>query len=353
MHEITVNLHMHTVYSDGHGTHQDLIDAAFKAGVDAIIVTDHNIWVQGLEQVHERDGQRLVVLIGEEVHHQARDPQKNHLLVFGAEREMASFASDPQELITQVRKSGGLCFLAHPVDPPAPKFNQDDLSWVSWDVRGYTGIELWNAMTEFKSHLSGYLPAIRYSLNFEQVAHGPFPDTLKLWDKLLATGQPVVAVGGSDAHALPGSLGPIKATLFPYEKHFRAVNTHLLLDQPLTGTLAKDKKAIYAALAAGHAFIGYDLPAPTHGFHFNAHAEDRTYTMGDRVDPDQSITLQIGLPRASECRLVHNGEVIRASQKRNALVHKVEAPGIYRVEAYLHYKGKRRGWIFSNPIYIL
>jgi hypothetical protein len=33
-------------------------------------------------------------------------------------------------------------------------------------------------------------------------------------------------------------------------------------------------------------------------------------------------------------------------------VHKVESPGVYRVEAYIEFKGKRRGWIFSNPIYV-
>lgn len=352
MHEITINLHMHTRYSDGHGSHADLAQAAITAGLDAIIVTDHNIWVQGIEKYHKEDGGKVLMLIGEEVHDQARQPQKNHLLVIGAEQEMSTYAPDPQNLINQVRAAGGMCFLAHPFDPPAPKFNQEDLSWVSWDVTGFNGIELWNAMTEFKSHLSGYLPAIRYALNFEQVAHGPFPQTLELWDELLAQGQPVVAVGGSDAHALPESLGPIKATLFPYEDHFRAVNTHLFLEKPLTGTVTQDKRLIYDALAAGHAFIGYDLPASTKGFRFTAHTRDKTYIMGDQIDPDKSITLQIKLPHSAECLLKKDGEVIRSSRKRDTLVHKVEEPGVYRVEVYLQFKGKRRGWIFSNPIYV-
>ncbi|HCR71516.1 MAG TPA: histidinol-phosphatase, partial [Anaerolineae bacterium] len=38
MHEITINLHMHTRYSDGSGTHKDIATAAFKAGVDVVIV---------------------------------------------------------------------------------------------------------------------------------------------------------------------------------------------------------------------------------------------------------------------------------------------------------------------------
>jgi hypothetical protein len=352
MNELVINLHMHTIYSDGTGTHAELAEAAINAGLDAIIVTDHNIWVQGIEGYHGDDEQKVLMLIGEEVHDQGRDPQKNHLLIFGAEKELATFAPNPQTLINQVKKSGGICFLAHPVDPEAPKFNQADLSWVSWEVNGFTGIELWNAMTEFKSLLTGYPAAIRYAFNFGQVAHGPFPDTLKKWDELLSKGSPVVAVGGSDAHAMHKTLGPISRVLFPYQNHFLAVNTHLLTPAPLSGKLENDKRMIYDSLANGHAFIGYDLPAPTKGFRFSAHLKDTQAVMGDTIKAGESTTLQIRLPRPAECHLLKDGEVVRSSWKRETLVHKVEEPGVYRVEVYLEYKGKRRGWIFSNPIYI-
>ena len=32
--------------------------------------------------------------------------------------------------------------------------------------------------------------------------------------------------------------------------------------------------------------------------------------------------------------------------------HITTEPGVYRVEVYIPYRGKRRAWIFSNPIYI-
>jgi hypothetical protein len=352
MRELVINLHMHTIYSDGTGEHNDLAEAAIKAGLDAIIVTDHNVWVQGTEGYYGDENQRVLVLIGEEIHDQAREPQKNHLLVFGAEKELSTYASDPQTLINQVRSNGGICFLAHPIDPEAPKFNQKDLSWVSWDVHGFTGIELWNAMTEFKSLLTGYGPAIKYSFNFEEVAHGPFPDTLKKWDELLSHGSPVVAVGGSDAHMMKRSLGPIQRILFPYEQHFQAVNTHVLIPEPLSGNVNVDKRLIYEALAGGHAFVGYDLPASTKGFRFTAHTKDQQAIMGDTVDAKESITFQIKLPLSTECHLLKDGEIIRSSWKRESMVHKVESPGVYRVEAYIEFKGKRRGWIFSNPIYV-
>ena len=54
MQELVINLHMHTTYSDGHGTHADLAEAALRAGLDAIIVTDHNVWVNGIEGYRQK-----------------------------------------------------------------------------------------------------------------------------------------------------------------------------------------------------------------------------------------------------------------------------------------------------------
>ena len=59
----------------------------------------------------------LLLLVGEEVHDQDRDPQKNHLLVFNANRDLSHLADDPQTLINGVNDVGGLSFIAHPRDP--------------------------------------------------------------------------------------------------------------------------------------------------------------------------------------------------------------------------------------------
>ena len=103
MHEIVVNLHMHTTYSDGHGSHADIAEAALRSGLDAVIVTDHNVWVNGPQDYYKNGDQKVLMLIGEEIHDQARDPQKNHLLVFGAEKELATLASDPRHLLAAFR----------------------------------------------------------------------------------------------------------------------------------------------------------------------------------------------------------------------------------------------------------
>ncbi len=352
MHEIIVNLHMHTTYSDGAGTHASIVKAALKAGLDAVITTDHNVLVNGPSGYYEEDGKRTLLIIGEEVHDQTLQPAKNHLLVFGTTKEVATLASEPQELIDAVSEMGGLTFIAHPVDPAAPVFGEPDISWESWDVSNITGIELWNAMSEFKSLLTNKFRALVYALNPARFATGPFPAAVKRWDNLLTQGKRIVAIGGSDAHAFSARLGPLRRVLFPYEFHFRAINTHILLTEELRGEASHDTRLILDALRQGHAFIGYDLPAPTRGFRFTAHGKDGRVWMGDELFLCDGVTLQINLPLRTECRLIKDGETIKIWNKREVCTYITREPGVYRVEVYIHFLGKRRGWIFSNPIYI-
>ena len=351
MPEIVVNLHMHTRYSDGTGSHQDIARAALRAGLDAVIVTDHNVLVCGMEGYVADGPRKVLMLIGEEVHDSGRVPQKNHLLVFGAEQEMATRAFEPATLLKAVRDAGGLSFLAHPYDPAAPVFGEHDISWIDWSVSGFTGLELWNGLSELKTVLHSRLHGIIYAFFPSLLARGPIPAALRKWDELLRQGR-VVAVGGSDAHALHLHMGSLRRVIYPYEFHFRAINTHLLLPTPLTGEVATDKHLIYDALAAGHCFIGYDLPMSTRTFTFNATGRESTALMGDEIPAKGGVTLQAHIPTLADIRLIQDGRLIQRTRNGYALTHLTTQPGVYRIEVYRRFRGLKRGWIFSNPIYV-
>ncbi|HET6846849.1 MAG TPA: CehA/McbA family metallohydrolase [Anaerolineales bacterium] len=349
--EILVNLHMHTRYSDGSGSHEDLARAAVRQGVDAILVTDHNIRVAAMERYYVENNRRVLILVGEELHNRSALPQKNHLLVFGAGRELAPFAEDLQSLLHAARLAGGLCFVAHPVDPPATAFHEPDISWEANFTQEIAGLELWNGFSELKAHLPTRLHGLFYAFFPRLMAQGPLPTALQLWDRLLRE-RSVVAIGGSDAHALNMRAGPVRRTVFPYDYHFRAVNTHVLVDESLSGVASQDAKAIYAALASGRCFIGYDLPAPTRGFRFVAHAAGVDAPMGSTVDVAGGATLHVWTPQNCELLLLRNGRPVGSTRHSQALTHRVVEPGTYRVEAYRRYAGRRRAWIISNPIYV-
>lgn len=352
MHEIVINLHMHTRYSDGTGSHKDIAQAAINTGLDVVIVTDHNVLVQGMEGYYRFGLSRVLLLIGQEVHDQDRDPQKNHLLIFNTNRDLSTLADNPQTLIDGVRDAGGICFIAHPNDPEAKAFNETDISWEAWDVQNFTGIELWNGLSELKTVVSTKLHGAFYAFLPQFIGRHPIPETVQRWDDLLASGRRVVAIGGSDAHALHMHMGPIHRTIFPYAFHFRTVNTHVFLPQPLTGDVALDKKMIYEALAEGHCFVAYDLPLSTRGFTFKAKGLEQSVIMGDTLPAKGGVTLQAHLPTQAEIHLIKDGKPIGVWKNSYTCTYNATEPGVYRAEVYRNYLGRKRGWIYSNPIYV-
>jgi hypothetical protein len=354
VHEYVGNMHIHTPYSDGESYHAEIAQAALQAGLDFIVVTDHNVWVGGIEGYYGPSQQhQVLLLVGEEIHDVRRDPQTNHMLVYGADRELAQYASNPQDLIEQVGEGGGTCYLAHPIDKAAPLFNEPAIPWVNWDIEGYAGIELWNYMAEFKRFLSGKVKAVRLAYNPEKAISGPFPETLALWDHLLGEGRDVRVIGCADAHANRYSIGPLARVVFPYEYLFRCVNTHILTSRPFNGDFEHDKRLALNALRAGSAFVGYDLPAPTRGFRFSAQGHNTSAIMGGRIRLGHGVTLQIAAPHIAEIRLLKDGETVLHEPDGTHCVYIANKPGIYRVEVYIRFKGKQRGWIFSNPIFIV
>ena len=148
------------------------------------------------------------------------------------------------------------------------------------------------------------------------------------------------------------SMGPIHRVIFPYEFHFRAVNTHVLISEPLSGDVNTDKKLIYEALGQGHCFVAYDLPASAKSFRFTAQGRETSASMGDEIPAKGGVTLQAKLPLSAEIRLLKDGDVIQTWPNQVACTHITTEPGVYRVEALRRYLGKRRGWIYSNPIYL-
>jgi hypothetical protein len=352
MEELILNLHMHTPYSDGTAYHAELGQIALLSGLDVILVTDHNVFVNGMDGYISNLDRKLLLMVGEEIHDRNRNPQKNHLLVFGADRELTQYAANPQQLIDQVNASGGICFLAHPTDPALPSFNEPDISWVDWSVRNFTGLELWNGFSELKVVAKSKLQVIFYALFPAWLAHRPPLSTVTKWDELTGKGKRVVAIGGSDAHALHMRLGPIRKVIYPYQFHFRAINTHLLTPVGLSGNLAEDRRMVLTSLKNGNCFIGYDLPAPTRGFRFTGHSKDRTLNMGDETTYTGGATFQIRLPDDCECNLLCDGEVLKSWHNQQICSYLASKPGVYRVECYIRFKGKHRAWIFSNPIYL-
>ena len=352
------NLHVHTTWSDGTADPRGVGELAHRAGLDFVVLNDHNAYPIEAEGWYGR----TLLLVGQEVHDPAR-PDANHLLVLGldspslmagaADGEVASLsdlAARPQALIDAVRAGGGACFLAHPYEHAGAYTREPEINWVSWEIEGFTGLELWNYMSEFKAHVRSLPIALLYAFFPKLAIRGPFPETLARWDHLCGSGH-VVAIGGSDAHATAYALGPLKRRVFPYEHLFRALNTHVLLPGQWSGRVEHDRAAVYEALARGRSFIAYDGLASACGFSFTASDGDSTHVMGDEVLTSGPLRFHAHAPRRARLRLIHNGFPVAEVVGRE-LVHESRAPGCYRIEAHRTFLGQRRGWIYSNPIFV-
>jgi hypothetical protein len=338
---------MHTPLSDGTRDHQELARIAAEAGLDFIVITDHNAYERGL------DGWvgDTLVLVGEEVHDPDRELQSSHTLCFDIHEDLAQHAADPQALLDRVQEQEGFAFLAHPFERDVAEFlPEPNISWRDWGVGGYAGIELWNYMSEFKSALKSKAHALLYAYAPALAISGPYPETLQKWDELLQTG-PIAAFGGSDAHGTVYHLGPLSRPVQPYDYLFGCINTHLLSEEPLSGELDHDKAVIYGALRGGRGFLGYERPAAIAGFAFSARSGGAEATMGETLALKSTVELRVRLPVPAQLRLLRDGRVVTESrgEQLTLLSH---LPGVYRVEAYRRYAGRKRGWIFGNPIYV-
>lgn len=346
--EAVGNIHMHTVHSDGTGTYADLVTAARANRLDFLIVTDHNQLVTGKEGWYDD----LLLLVGQEVHDVHRVPEGNHLLILGGQHDLTPHAGAPQALLDAAQVEGALTFFAHPVER-ATELIPHQYPWWNWEVSGFTGIELWNFMSEFRGYAHNKARAVLLSHRPDWFSTGPWPEALALWDELLITrARPIVAIGGSDAHAHLFVIGPLRRHFLPYRTCFAAVNTHVLLPAAMAGDLAQDRDAIYRALRHGHCWIGYDRIGRTAGFRFSADDGTRHAIMGDSVTPGASPwRFEVRVPDRARLRLLRNGQPVTEAVGRT-LHFATHAPGVYRVEAWRRHRGKARGWIFSNPIYV-
>ena len=71
------------------------------------------------------------------------------------------------------------------------------------------------------------------------------------------------------------------------------------------------------------------------------------WTLEDGAEAD----LRAHFPLPAYIRLLRNGEEIAATEAQS-LNHRLERPGVYRVEAWLEVGGEWRTWIYSNPVYV-
>lgn len=329
--------HIHSTYSDGSSAIPAIIADAKRAGLDFIVMSDHNSLepkYDGWEGWH--DG--VLVIIGVET-----SPwRKGHCIAFGLEQHRNFRWMEPHECLDEVNRQGGFAFIAHPMGKKLPAFKVNLEAWRDWDKDGFAGIELWSYMHDWIEGLN-YLKLWSSYREPEARIKGPDPRLLRIWDELTRT-RKVAAISGLDAHARP--IFGWWCKVFPYFDLFRTLRTHILC-KPLTGDARHDLAQIFDAHREGRCFVAYDLLADSDGFRFHAESGPAKAVMGESLTLDREVRFSVSSPETASLRLLRHGETV-AETKGTTLEATASDKGAYRVEARLHDKP----WVFTNPIYV-
>jgi hypothetical protein len=377
--EYRANLHVHSALShDSRGSLAEIVAAAKAVGTQVLLFTEHpadhyDYFKDGHQGV--KDG--VLLIPGAET---------NGFLVFPTRSLQGLQTESPQAFADLVRGRGGLVFLSHLEER------------MSWEIRGLTGVEIYNTHADFKDE-KNLIAALRNPLwiwksvdffrKYPQEAFSALQDYpadyLRRWDQL-STKTPHTGVAANDAHqnvglvislmegdkarfedalgkklfeldtAAVSSLAELRKDkkpgdvlfqlrLDPYENSLRHVGTHLLMTELTT-------KAAWEALEAGRAFVAFDWLADATGFDCAVTSAARRHEMGSRLAFADGLQIRGRAPLSAHWKLLRNGKVISEVAGRTINVPVAE-PGNYRIEVWLKIAGEDMIWILSNPMYIL
>ncbi|MGB9902256.1 CehA/McbA family metallohydrolase [Methanothrix sp.] len=104
------DLHIHSRYSDGRASVEEILRIARRKRLDGIAVTDHNT-LDGSKaalRIRRSSYRELIVVRGVEI-----DTSEGHLIVLGVD-EMPKPGSTPEETIEEAHDLGGIAVLPHP-----------------------------------------------------------------------------------------------------------------------------------------------------------------------------------------------------------------------------------------------
>jgi hypothetical protein len=185
-------VHVHTVHSDGALTVAEVSARAKAAGLDFIVITDHNNTTHQTEPAPV-DG--LLRIVGEEI-----TTPGGHAGAWGVggyrrDVDFRVLPGDPRiaDLVRAVTGRGGLFTINHPSASCA------GCGWEHAVPEGVTGIEISNGN------------------------HAEMAQAIAMWDRLLLQGRRIVAVGSSDWHRGTSPIDVASVRVWADELSTRAI----------------------------------------------------------------------------------------------------------------------------------
>jgi hypothetical protein len=341
-------IHVHTRRSDGSGTHAEIAAAAARAGLQFVVITDHDDGAAEPVAPFYEDG--VLLIEGVEI-----STDHGHVVALGLPRAPYPLGGEGRDVVADIARLGGMSIAAHPASP------RGDARWTEWSAP-FDGLEWLNADSEWRDERGALARALftypfRPRETLAQLLDRP-DGLLQRWDVLSAR-RPVVAIAAVDAHArvpLRGEgQGRAVALRVPsYESMFRGMSIGLP-GVSFTGDAAADGRAALDAIRRGRVYTTIDGLATPGWLSFTAVSGSERFTAGDVVRRPVPLDLQVesNAPAGARIVLLKNGAP-EAEASGAMLRHRAAAgPAVYRVEVYLPDApgAPPVPWMLSNPIY--
>ncbi|HKD41859.1 MAG TPA: PHP domain-containing protein [Myxococcaceae bacterium] len=330
--EIRGAFHIHSTLSDGQGTPSQIARAAKRAGLQFVVITDHNLGT--LSPPTFEHG--VLVISGVEV-----STWPGHLILVGSARglDRPEWELDP---VWRGQQLGGHTIVAHPV--------QQLVAWTDAESAARAdGMELYSARTSLiealRNPLTLLLPAaaayLTNPMHGLMILHRGQPEAT---EKLLqiSAREPKLALCAQDSHGFP-----------PYEIELRAFSLHIPLTGELQGGLPPDagqaSKAVIEAIARGRTYCAFDALGDSRGFAIEGlRGAARRAAVGD------GVTIRLPSSAPMEARVqVWGGARLEPDGRKVVFTH----PGPVQIEVWAAAPGRLFGrswkpWIVPSPILV-
>ena len=348
--DVRVAVHVHSRRSDGTGTVEVIAEAAAQAGLAAVVLTDHGDGMRAPDPPRYLAG--VLVIDAVEVSTWA-----GHYVALGAAASPYPLGGEPDAVVEDVRRLGGVGIAAHPGS------TKDGLKWRDWDAP-IDGLEwlnadsewrdrprdLWRALATYPWRPVGTITALLNRPSFE----------LAQWDRLTAR-RPVVGLAAHDAHARLGLRGvgepydgAVALQVPAYAAMFAAFSNVVRLAQPLSGVATTDAMAVARAIASGHTYAVVTGVAPSGQVRFVAESGGSRAQMGGHLAPvgPVAVAFEADVPADAHTTLLCDGRAVATGPGGRLSWTSAGSPGACRAEVAIGTETGRVPWLVTNPIYV-
>ncbi len=321
-----IELHCHTINSDGKMTVEELLNNAVTEGYDAVAITDHNTLSGHRSLFRELMQQTVPVIKGIEW-----TTFFGHMVVLGAKKFIDWRFALPDNIdnfIKDIKKFNGTVGVAHPFVMGSPMCT--GCAW-KFDVKNWNNvnyIEVWSRAQPMFSH---------HNIK-----------AFNMWTDLLNKGFRIAASSGRDWHYMP-ELND--------EKGGRFAITYL--------GLKKQDSIAEEALDAIKRGCMYVTCGPTISLAIDCNA--KAYEIGDEISSNDILRFEVSIDdftriplweklpvKTTEIRLVNNGNIVKAITQTNTNFSTKLSKGWARIEWYGEYDSKANTLLgFTSPIYLV